>query len=72
MIGKVVKFSAPRGYGFLSRDDGPDCFVHFSAIQFDGYKTLKEGQTVEFDIEIGPKGKPQATNVRVINSKAVA
>ena len=62
-IGTVKWFSAPKGYGFIGRDDGQeDVFVHFSAIQMEGYKRLKEGQTVEFSIEEGPKGL-QAANV---------
>jgi CspA family cold shock protein len=62
IIGTVKWFSDPKGYGFIQRDDGPDVFVHFSAIQGEGYKSLKEGQQVEFTIEEGPKG-PQAANV---------
>ncbi len=62
-IGTVKWFSAPKGYGFIGREDGEeDVFVHFSAIQMEGYKRLKEGQTVEFSIEEGPKGL-QAANV---------
>ncbi len=56
-------FSNEKGYGFIARQGGDDVFVHFSAIQIDGYKTLTEGQTVEFEITNGPKG-PQASNVR--------
>jgi CspA family cold shock protein len=52
-----------KGYGFIARNGGDDVFVHFSAIQTDGYKTLNEGQAVEFEITDGPKG-PQASNVR--------
>lgn len=62
MEGKVKWFNAEKGYGFISTEDGKDVFVHFSAIQSEGYKTLEEGQAVEFDITDGPKG-PQATNV---------
>jgi CspA family cold shock protein len=62
IIGTVKWFSDPKGYGFIQQEDGPDVFVHFSAIEMDGYKTLKEGQQVEFTIEEGPKG-PQAANV---------
>ena len=55
-------FNNAKGYGFIGRDDGPDVFVHYSAIQLDGYKTLKEGDDVEFDIVQGQKG-PQADSV---------
>jgi CspA family cold shock protein len=62
-VGTVKWFSAPKGYGFIGRNDGEDdVFVHFSAIQMEGYKRLKEGQEVEFSIEDGPKGL-QAANV---------
>jgi CspA family cold shock protein len=61
--GTVKWFSNEKGYGFIARPDGDDVFVHFSAIVGDGYRTLTEGQTVEFDIVEGPKGK-QAANVR--------
>ena len=67
-IGTVKWFSAPKGYGFIGRDDGEeDVFVHFSAIQMEGYKRLKEGQAVEFSIEDGPKGL-QAANVILAES----
>ncbi len=62
MIGKVKWFSSEKGYGFLEREDGGDVFVHFSAIQDQGFKTLTEGQQVEFDIVEGARG-PQAANV---------
>lgn len=62
MIGKVKWFSAEKGYGFLEREDGGDVFVHFSAIQEDGFKSLAEGQQVEFEIVEGARG-PQAANV---------
>ena len=62
MLGKVKWFSAEKGYGFIEREDGSDVFVHFSAIQGDGFKTLEEGQAVTFDVEEGQRG-PQATNV---------
>ncbi|WP_348262639.1 cold shock domain-containing protein [Telmatobacter sp. DSM 110680] len=61
--GRVKWFSNAKGYGFIGREDGPDVFVHFSAIQSDGYKKLKEGDEVEFDIVEGPKGRPQADAV---------
>ena len=60
--GKVKWFSNLKGYGFITPESGPDVFVHHSAIQGDGYKTLEEGQAVEFEITQGPKGE-QATNV---------
>jgi CspA family cold shock protein len=63
--GTVKWFSNEKGYGFIARPDGDDVFVHFSAIQGDGYKTLTEGQEVEFDIVDGPKGQ-QAANVRPV------
>ena len=63
--GTVKWFKDEKGYGFITGEDGVDVFVHFSAIQADGYKSLTEGQKVEFDITEGPKGK-QAANVRVV------
>ena len=62
--GTVKWFNPDKGYGFISREDGDDLFVHFSEIQMDGYKTLDEGQAVEFDITTGQNGKLQASNVR--------
>jgi CspA family cold shock protein len=62
MQGKVKWFNAEKGYGFIETDQGGDVFVHFSAIQSDGFKTLDEGQSVEFDIVEGARG-PQAANV---------
>jgi len=60
--GTVKWFNASKGYGFIQRQTGEDVFVHFSAIQMDGYKSLNEGQTVEFEVKKGPKGL-QAENV---------
>ncbi len=60
--GTVKWFNATKGYGFIARDGGEDVFVHFSAIQSEGYRKLEEGQRVEFTVEHGPKGL-QATNV---------
>ncbi len=63
--GTVKWFNAEKGYGFISREQGGDVFVHFSAIQGTGYKSLEEGQNVEFDVTQGQKGE-QAENVRLI------
>jgi CspA family cold shock protein len=60
--GKVKWFNESKGYGFIESDDGEDCFVHFSEIQGDGFKTLHEGQAVEFEKTMGQKG-PQASKV---------
>ena len=62
MTGKVKWFSAEKGYGFIEREGGDDIFVHFSAIADEGFKTLNEGQAVEFEIVEGARG-PQAANV---------
>ena len=62
MLGKVKWCSAEKGYGFIEREDGGDVFVHFSAIQDEGFKSLAEGQSVQFDIVDGNRG-PQAANV---------
>jgi cold shock protein len=63
--GTVKWFNSEKGYGFIAVEDGPDVFVHFSAIMADGYRNLEEGQKVEFDVTQGQKG-PQAENVKVI------
>ena len=62
MLGKVKWFSAEKGYGFIEREDGSDVFVHYSAIQDEGFKSLTEGQNVEFEIVDGNRG-PQSANV---------
>ncbi|MCT2344608.1 cold-shock protein [Niallia taxi] len=61
--GNVKWFNGEKGFGFIEREGGEDVFVHFSAIQGEGYKTLEEGQAVTFDVEQGQRG-PQASNVR--------
>ena len=61
--GNVKWFNVEKGFGFIEREGGDDVFVHFSAIQGEGYKTLEEGQAVTFDLEQGQRG-PQASNVR--------
>jgi CspA family cold shock protein len=66
ITGTVKWFNGSKGYGFIEREGGKDVFVHFSAIQGDGFKNLNEGQKVEFSVEQGAKG-PQAANVIVIN-----
>ena len=63
MTGKVKWFNAEKGYGFIEREDGGDVFVHFSAIQGEGFKTLEEGQAVEFDVVEGKPQWGQAANV---------
>lgn len=62
-VGTVKWFNGSKGYGFISREGASDVFVHYSAIEMEGFKTLEEGQRVEFRVEQGPKG-PQAVNVR--------
>ncbi|HLR81139.1 MAG TPA: cold shock domain-containing protein [Bacillota bacterium] len=62
LTGKVKWFNAEKGFGFIEREDGDDVFVHFSAIQSDGFKTLEEGEEVDFEIVEGDRG-PQAANV---------
>jgi CspA family cold shock protein len=65
IIGTVKWFNGSKGYGFISRESGPDVFVHYSAIQSEGFRNLDEGQKVEFEVEQGQKG-PQATNVTIL------
>jgi len=65
IVGTVKWFNATKGYGFIGREGGEDVFVHFSAINMEGYRRLKEGQNVEFSVEDGPKGL-QAANVNII------
>jgi CspA family cold shock protein len=66
ITGTVKWFNGDKGFGFIEREGGKDVFVHFSAIQGDGYRNLQEGQKVEFNVEQGPKG-PQASNVTMSN-----
>ncbi|MEJ2013052.1 MAG: cold-shock protein [Anaerolineales bacterium] len=65
VLGTVKWFNGSKGYGFIEREDGDDVFVHYTAIQADGFRNLEEGQRVEFSIEQGPKGL-QAANVVVL------
>ena len=69
ITGTVKWFNASKGYGFIGREGGDDVFVHFSAINMEGYRLLKEGQEVEFSVEEGPKGL-QAVNVTMANLAA--
>jgi len=68
-IGRVKWFNNKKGYGFIERDDGEDVFVHYSEIRGQGYRTLKDGQTVEFEIEETPRGL-RAVNVRVVRQRS--
>lgn len=68
MQGTIKWFNNSKGYGFIGRDDGQDVFVHYSGIVGEGYRTLKEGDLVEFEVVPGPKG-PQAANVVVIQKE---
>ncbi len=61
--GKVKWFNEKKGFGFLERDDGDDVFVHYTNIQGEGFRTIREGDSVEFEVQDGPKG-PQAVNVK--------
>ena len=70
--GTVKWFNNAKGFGFIGREDGPDVFVHYSAIQVDGYKSLKEGDEVEFDIVNGQKGPQADTVVRQKDHASVA
>ncbi|CAH0533195.1 Cold shock-like protein CspC [Vibrio stylophorae] len=65
VTGQVKWFNETKGFGFIQQQDGPDVFVHFSAITGDGFKTLKEGQRVEFEVQNGQKG-PQASQVSAV------
>lgn len=66
--GTVAWFNNAKGFGFLQVAGAADVFCHFSAIQGDGYKALKEGEPVEFDVEPGEKGRPQAANVKPLKT----
>jgi CspA family cold shock protein len=65
IVGTVKWFNGAKGYGFIAREGGEDVFVHFSAIQGDGYRNLEEGQKVEFSIQKGPKGLQAANVIKV-------
>jgi cold shock protein len=71
MIGTVKWFNNSKGFGFIGRDDGADVFVHFTAIAGEGYKSLQEGEKVQFEIVQGPKG-PQAAEVKKMAAEAGA
>jgi CspA family cold shock protein len=66
--GEVKWFNNAKGYGFLGREGGPDVFCHYSAIEGDGYKSLKEGEPVEFDVAEGATGRPEARQVTLIGA----
>jgi CspA family cold shock protein len=65
-LGTVKWFNSEKGYGFIATDGGPDVFVHYSAIQADGFRTLEEGQRVEFEVKAGRDGRSQADAVRLV------
>ena len=69
--GKVKWFNSAKGFGFIEREDGDDVFVHYTAIDGSGFKTLAEGDQVEFEVEEGPKGL-HAANVRKVEAKATS
>ena len=68
ITGTVKWFNNTKGYGFISQDSGADVFIHYNAIREKGYKTLREGESVEFDVKVGPRG-PQAENVVRMDSR---
>ena len=70
LSGKVKWFDNKLGYGFIKQDSGEEIFVHYSKIRGDGYKSLKEGQNVEFEVIQSPEGRTQAGDVEVLNSNA--
>ena len=70
IVGTVKWFNNAKGFGFLGNPDGPDIFVHYSAVLSDGFKSLHEGDSVEFEVETGKGGKPQAANVKVFKQAA--
>ena len=67
--GTVSWFNNVKGFGFISHEGGPDVFCHYTSIQTDGYKTLKEGEEVEFDVEVGSTGRAQSANVIPLKAK---
>ncbi len=65
IVGTVKWFNAAKGYGFITRENGEDVFVHYSAIQMEGFRALEEGDSVEFEVEMGPKGAHAANVIRL-------